>query len=153
VVFLQANHLVFLGFCVRHTFFGILSDMSDTKNAYIYVEEVVMRKVQKVTIRLSQSDFEKLKLICAGKSLSECIRELILSAYGEAKKESQAFANLIQSIDRLTVELASQKAGNDREGFLVILDALTVLAQYLIVIQEKRTELVKILDQLKEKLA
>jgi mevalonate kinase len=126
--------------------------MSDTKCIYICRGGDGMRKVQKLSIRLTQSDFEKLRLIAGDKPVSEAIRELIQNAYGEVKKESQSFQNLISAIDRLNQQLAVQTAGKDREGFLVILEALKVLSSYLIVMQDRRNEVTKILDQLKEKL-
>jgi len=111
-----------------------------------------MRKQRFVGLRLDESTFNKLKVISGDRTITNTIVELIEEAYSGAKKESQSFQNLISAIDRLTVELA-QKSGKDREPFVVILEALKMMSSYLIVMQDRRAELMKILDQLKERIS
>jgi hypothetical protein len=112
-----------------------------------------MRKQRFVGLRLDESTFNKLKAISGDRTITNTIVELIEEAYSGAKKEAQSFQNLISSIDRLNQQIAMQSTSKDREGFLVILDALKVLAQYLVVMQDRRTELMKLLDQLKERIS
>jgi hypothetical protein len=100
-----------------------------------------MKKTQIVTVKMSENDYEKLKIISGDKGVSECIRTLVDQAYRGVKEDTKVFQNferMTEVMTQLTDRLSVQKSGYDTGHFQAIIETLKILGTLIIALPDKR---------------
>jgi hypothetical protein len=100
-----------------------------------------MKKIRIVTVKMSESDYEKIRIVAGDKGISECIRALIDQAYRGVKEDIKVFQNLDrinQVIERLSVQQSGGKNGMELQYLRAIMETLKLLGTLVIALPDKR---------------
>jgi len=100
-----------------------------------------MKKIKVVSVKMTESDYEKLRVIAGDKGISECIRDLIVQAFKGVKEDTKVFQNferMTEVMAQLTERLSVQKSGYDTGHFHAIFEAIYLLGTLVIALPDKR---------------
>jgi len=100
-----------------------------------------MKKIKVVSVKMTESDYEKLRVISGDKDISKCIRDLIDHAFKGVKEDTKIFQNfehMTEVMTQLTERLSVQKSSYDTGHFQAILEAIYLLGTLVIALPDKR---------------
>jgi len=108
---------------------------------HIYIGGDSMKKARIITVKMTENDYEKLRVIAGDKGISECIRTLVDQAYRGVKEDTKVFQNferMTEVMTQLTDRLSVQKSGYDTGHFHAIFEAIYLLGTLVIALPDKR---------------
>jgi len=104
-----------------------------------------MKKTKIVSVKMTESDYEKLKIVSGDKGISECVRILVNQAYHGIKEDVKVFQNfermtetMSQLIERLSSHQLIDKEGLELRHFKAIMEVLKTLGTLMIALPDKR---------------
>jgi len=104
-----------------------------------------MKKTKIVSVKMTESDYEKLKIVSGDKVISECIRTLIDQAYRGVKEDKKVFQNfermteaMKQIIERLSARELIDKDGLKLRHFEALMEVLKIMGNLIIALPDKR---------------
>jgi len=100
-----------------------------------------MKKARIITVKMTENDYEKLRVIAGDRGISECVRDLVDRAYRGVKEDTKVFQNFERMTDvitQLAEQLSRQKTGNGTGYFHAIFEAIYLLGTLVIALPDKR---------------
>lgn len=116
---------------------------------------------RQVTIRIDEDEFEFLKKMAkaSGKDLSKFIRENLFNSIKQEAKEMNLLNKLITKLEAMEVTLPGNELGrietkinNVFAMFLLQIEALKVMAKFIVLVPDKQREFLRLLSEIEEKM-
>jgi len=118
-----------------------------------------MKKARIITVKMTENDYEKLRVIAGDKGISECIRTLVDQAYRGVKEDTKVFQNfermtvaMNQVIERLSSYQLTDKKGLELNYFQAIMETLKILGTLIIALPDKRKVYTDEIERIEAKL-